>query len=164
MKRMFLYIVIVICLAMVYSKSSAQDIPTIPLNKPINPKLINITGTWNYISSAPAVTGPCPSGGPALGTAVISKSGDTYTLKIASGRTCNPASMCVFSGQLSGNTLTLSNTDTVDSDGGTATNALGLLVVNNEFIDGRSSSRYVHPEGGQCQWSNTITLDRRVKK
>ena len=130
----------------------------------IDPKLINITGTWNYTSSASVVTGVCPPGGPASGTCTITKSGDTYTLKILSGRVCKPASMCTFTGQLSGNSLTLSNTDTVDSERGAVTNALGLMVVSNEFIDGRSSSRYVHPQGYECQWSNTMTLDRKLKK
>jgi hypothetical protein len=144
--------------------SYAQEIPSVPLTKPIDPKIINITGTWNYISSASVVTGVCPPGGPASGTCTITKSGDTYTLKILSGRVCKPTSMCTFTGQLSGNILTLSNSDTVDSERGAVTNALGLMVVSNEFIDGRSSSRYVHPQGYECQWSNTMTLDRKLKK
>jgi hypothetical protein len=72
--------------------------------------------------------------------------------------------MCIFTGQLAGNNLVLSNTDIVDSEKGTVTNALGLLVVSNEFIDGRSSSRYTHPECHECQWSNTMTLDRKLGK
>ena len=164
MKRMSSCIVIATCLLMVCYAAMAQDIPSVPLTKPIDPKLINITGTWNYISSASVVTGVCPPGGPASGTCTITKSGDTYTLKILSGRVCKPASMCIFTGLLSGNSLTLSNTDTVDSERGSVTNALGLLVVSNEFIDGRSSSRYVHPQGYECQWSNTITLDRKLRK
>jgi hypothetical protein len=164
MKRIPFLIVLSTCLVMVCCAASAQDIPTVPLTKPIDPKLINITGTWNYTSSASVVTGVCPPGGPASGTCTITKSGDTYTLKILSGRVCKPASMCTFTGQLSGNVLTLSNTDTVDSERGAVTNALGLMVVSNEFIDGRSSSRYVHPQGYECQWSNTMTLDRKLKK
>ena len=164
MKRMLLCIVLATCLVIVYCGASAQDIPSVPLTKPIDPKLINITGTWNYTASASVVTGVCPPGGPASGTCTISKTGDTYTLKILSGRVCKPASMCTFTGQLSGNVLTLSNTDTVDSERGAVTNALGLMVVSNEFIDGRSSSRYVHPQGYECQWSNTMTLDRKLKK
>jgi hypothetical protein len=164
MKRTLLCIVIVTCLLMVCYAASAQEIPTVPLTKLIDPKLINITGTWNYTASASVVTGVCPPGGPASGTCTIIKSGDTYTLKILSGRVCKPASMCTFTGQLSGNSLSLSNTDTVDSERGTATNALGLLVVSNEFIDGRSSSRYVHPQGYEYQWCNTMTLDRKLRK
>jgi hypothetical protein len=164
MKRTLLCIVLVTFHVIVCYAAIAQDIPSVPLTKLIDPKLINITGTWNYSSSASVVTGVCPPGGPASGTCTIIKSGDTYTLKILSGRVCKPASMCTFAGQLSGNVLTLSNTDTVDSERGAVTNALGLLVVSNEFIDGRSSSRYVHPQGYECQWSNTMTLDRKLKK
>ena len=164
MKRTLLCIVLVTFHVIVCYAAMAQDIPSVPLTKLIDPKLINITGTWNYTSSASVVTGVCPPGGPASGTCTIIKSGDTYTLKILSGRVCKPASMCTFTGQLSGNVLTLSNTDTVDSERGAATNALGLMVVSNEFIDGRSSSRYVHPQGYECQWSNTMTLDRKLKK
>ena len=164
MKKMLACIVLMSGLFMICYGASAQEIPSVPLTKLIDPKLINITGTWNYSSSASVVTGVCPPGGPASGTCTITKSGDTYTLKILSGRVCKPASMCTFTGQLSGNSLTLSNTDTVDSERGAVTNALGLMVVNNEFIDGRSSSRYVHPQGYECQWSNTMTLDRKLKK
>ena len=164
MKKMLACIVLMSGLFMICYGASAQEIPSVPLTKLIDPKLINITGTWNYSSSASVVTGVCPPGGPASGTCTITKSGDTYTLKILSGRVCKPASMCIFTGQLSGNTLTLSNTDTVDSERGSVTNALGLTVVSNEFIDGRSSSRYVHPQGYECQWSNTMTLDRKLKK
>ena len=164
MKKMLVCIVLMSGLFMICYGASAQEIPTAQLSKPIDPKLINITGTWNYTSSASVVTGVCPPGGPASGTCTITKSGDTYTLKILSGRVCKPDSMCTFTGQLSGNSLTLSNTDTVDSERGTVNNALGLLVVSNEFIDGRSSSRYVHPQGYECQWSNTMTLDRKLKK
>jgi hypothetical protein len=149
---------------MICSTVTAQEIPSVPLSKPIDPKLINITGTWKYTSSASTVTGMCPPGGPAAGNASLAKSDETYTLKILSGRVCKPASMCIFTGQLTGNTLTLSNTDVVDSEKGTVTNALGLLVVNNEFIDGRSTSRYVHPEGHECQWSKTMTLYRMLRK
>jgi hypothetical protein len=165
MKRAMLCTALIVwCLVMVCCAAMAQDIPTPQLTKLIEPRLINITGTWNYTSSASVVTGVCPPGGPASGTCTITKSGNVYTLVIKSGRVCNPASMCTFTGQLSGNVLTLSNTDTVDSERGTATNALGLLIVSNEFIDGRSSSRYVHPQGYECQWSNTMTLDRRLRK
>lgn len=164
MIRTLLYITFVTCLLAVSTFSGAQEIPTVPLTKPIDPKLINITGTWTYTASASTVTGMCPPGPPASGTAIIAKTGDTYTLKILSGRVCKPASMCTFAGQLLGNTLAFSNSDTVDNERGRVTNALGLLVVNNEFIDGRSSSRYVHPEGNECQWSNTMTLDRNLKK
>ncbi len=164
MKKAFLCIACAIILGTICSAVTAQEIPSVPLTKPIDPKLINITGTWNYTSSASTVTGMCPPGGPASGTAALTKSGETYTLKIVSGRVCKPASMCIFTGRLTGNTLILSNTDVVDNEKGTVTNALGLQVVNNEFIDGRSSSRYVHPEGHECQWSNTMTLDRKLKK
>ena len=77
MKRTLLCIVLVTFHVIFCYAAMAQDIPSVPLTKLIDPKLINITGTWNYTSSASVVTGVCPPGGPASGTCTITKSGDT---------------------------------------------------------------------------------------
>ena len=56
MKRTLLCIVLVTFHVIVCYAAMAQDIPSVPLTKLIDPKLINITGTWNYTSSASVVT------------------------------------------------------------------------------------------------------------
>lgn len=137
-----------------------DDIPLAPLTPPINPGLINIAGTWSYTASGSSVTGMCPPGPPGSGTVTISGGGGAYTVVFVSGRVCSPASMCTFTGTLSGNTLLVSNADTVDDEGGSASNALNLTVYNNSFISGNGSSSYIHPEGFECHWSYTINLSR----
>jgi len=156
--------VLAVLLSVIVSYAVAQEMPTAPLVKPINPKLINITGTWKHVSMTPSVTGVCPAGGPASGSSTITKSGRGYTLAFVSGRVCKPASMCIFKGTLSGNELVLSNTAIVDNEGGAATNALRLTVYTNEHISGEGSSRYVHPEGFACHWRYGLTLTRKSGK
>lgn len=161
MKKKVACFVLTVFSLMMSGSIFAQEIPTVPLNKPINPKLINISGTWNYEASMPSVKGMCPAGGPASGTCSLTKGGSGYTLVFLSGRVCKPASMCTFKGTLSGNELVLSNTDTVDKEGGSVTNALRLTVYTNGHLSGEGSSRYVHPEGFECQWSHGLTLTRK---
>jgi len=157
MKKTILCAALVLGLLMVHCLAGAQDIPTVPLVKLIDPKLIRITGTWNYemVSSA---------GPPASGMCSITGGKGVYTLVLSTGAVCKPRSMCTFTGELSGNTLVLSNADTVDNEGGTATNAMRLTVFSNELIGGEGSSRYVHPEGYERQWSETMTLKRKKGK
>ncbi len=161
MKKEVTWVFLTVISMMMLGSTFAQEIPTVPLNKPINPKLINNTGSWNYEASMPSVKGMCPAGNPASGTCSLTKGGDGYTLVFLSGRVCKPASMCTFKGTLSGNELVLSNTDTVDKEGGTVTNALRLTVYTNGHLSGEGSSRYIHPEGFECQWSHGLTLTRK---
>lgn len=156
MKRIFVCVTVVLGLLMVNCIAAAQDIPTVPLTKPINPKLINITGTWKYemISSG---------GPPAAGTCSITGGKGGYTLVLQSGAVCKPKSMCTFTGQLTGNTLILSNSDKVDDEGGSVTNAMNLTVHSNELITGNGSSRYVHPDG-ERHWTETMTMTRKKGK
>ena len=161
--------VVSIILAVILSGGSAfsqSDIPLVPLVKPINPKLIKIIGTWNYNATMPTVQGMCPAGSAASGTLTISKgSGDRpYILVFQSGRVCNPASLCTFNGTLSGNELVFVNEAKVDDEGGEVTNAFRLTVLTNELATGSASSRYVHPDGMECQWSYSITLNRKARK
>jgi hypothetical protein len=160
MKRKMLCLCVFLTLLMIGSVSFAQDIPLAPLTPPIDPSLINIVGTWNYTTSASTVTGVCPAGPPSSGTITISGGAGAYTLVFVSGRVCSPASMCTFTGTLSGNNLLVSNADTVDNEGGSAGNALNLTVHNNGLIAGNGSSSYIHPDGFECHWSYTINLTR----
>jgi hypothetical protein len=160
MKKILLFISALCMLGVFVSASVAGDTPLVPLDPPINPALINIVGTWDYTSSASSVTGTCPPGPAASGTVTITGGAGAYTVVFISGRTCSPASMCTFTGTLSGNTLLVSNADTVDDEGGSAGNALNLMVYNNQFISGSGSSSYIHPGGFECHWSYTINLTR----
>jgi hypothetical protein len=158
-----------IMLAIVFIGASAfaqSDIPTVSLVKPINPKLINIIGTWNYSATMPTVQGMCPAGNAASGTLTISKGNGSrpYILVFQSGRVCNPASLCTFNGTLSGNELVFVNEAKVDDEGGEATNAFRLTVLTNELATGNASSRYFHPDGMECQWTYGITLKRKTGK
>jgi hypothetical protein len=156
---------VVLCSSSVFSQ---DDIPLVPLVKPINPKLIKINGTWNYNATMPTVQGMCPPGGPASGTLTISKGGGDrdrpYILVFQSGRVCNPASLCTFHGTLTGNELVFVNEAKADDEGGEATNAFRLTVLTNELATGEASSRYIHPDGMECQWSYSITLRRKSGK
>lgn len=158
-----------IMLAVVLSSSSAfsqSDIPLVPLVKPINPKLIKISGTWNYNATMPSVQGMCPPGGPASGTLTINKGSGVrpYILVFQSGRVCNPASLCTFHGTLTGNELVFVNEAKVDDEGGEVTNAFRLTVLTNDVATGNASSRYIHPDGMECHWSYSITLRRKSGK
>ena len=167
MKKKITYFLFMVFLLMVgFEALAQQDIPVVPLVKPINPKLIKITGTWNYSAQMPTVKGMCPAGGPASGTCTITKdSGDRpYTLVFVSGRVCNPVSLCTFKGTLSGNDLVFVNEAKVDNEGGSVTNAFRLTVLTNESAAGEASSRYLHPEGFECHWSYGITLTRKAAK
>ena len=161
MKRTSLRLCVLLALLLIGTISVAQDdIPIVPLVPPIDPALINIVGTWGYTTSGSSVTGVCPPGPAASGTVTISGGAGGYTVVFVSGRICSPASMCTFTGTLAGNTLLVSNADTVDDEGGSASDALNLTVYNNGFISGNGSSSYIHPEGFECHWSYTITLTR----
>lgn len=158
-----------IMLAVVLCSSSAfsqSDIPLVPLVKPRNPKLIKISGTWNYNATMPSVQGMCPAGGPASGTLTISKGSGVrpYILVFQSGRVCNPASLCTFHGTLTGNELVFVNEAKADDEGGEVTNAFRLTVLTNDVATGNASSRYIHPDGMECQWSYSITLRRKSGK
>ncbi|MBN2223492.1 MAG: hypothetical protein JW765_02325 [Deltaproteobacteria bacterium] len=163
MKRKMICLCVFLTLLMIGSVSFAQDIPLVPLTPPIDPALINIVGTWNYTASASTVTGMCPAGPPGSGTITISGGAGAYTLVFVSGRVCSPASMCTFTGTLTGNNLLVSNADTVDNEGGSAGNALNLTVHNNGLITGNGSSSYIHPDGFECHWSYTINMTRGTK-
>lgn len=161
-------VVLVIILSILIGGSAfaQNDIPTVPLVKPINPKLIKITGTWNYSAKMPTMQGMCPAGNAASGTLTINKgSGDRpYILVFRSGRVCNPASLCTVNGTLSGNELVFVNEAKVDDEGGEVTNAFRMTVLTCELATGEASSRYLHPDGIGCHWSYGITLTRKAGK
>jgi len=148
--------------ATVSAAGSGDDIKPVPIPIPANK--IDLSGTWNYSSSAQKVTGKCPAGAPPSGTATIAQKGKAVTLKYTSGAVCVPPAVCSYTGSLDGNELTLNNHAVVDDEGGNVTNALGLVVGSNESINGMSSSRYVHPGGMECHWESKVSFSRKIEK
>ncbi len=143
-----------------YSASAAAQGDIAPVPIPLDPATIDITGTWNYSTANHKVSGDCPNGSPMNGTLAITREGAEAGLMIMSGATCDPASMCMFGGGLTGEYLLVSNTDTVDEEGGTATNAIQMFFSSPAQGSGSASSSYVHPEGFQCQWSHDVLIWR----
>jgi hypothetical protein len=152
-----------IALALAVSVSSlaarAEDAAKPPLLDP-RQEAAALSGTWDYATSNHTVSGPCPIGAPMKGQLVIAAEGDRATLSIVSGAVCSPASLCEFSGELTATQMIVSNTDTVDDEGGTATNAVFLSFVALTEGFGKSSSRYVHPEGFECVWGHDLAVSR----
>ena len=136
--------------------ASTDDTPPISLD----PGTVNFTGTWQYSTFNHKVSGRCPNGSPMDGTLAITLTGAEVGLMVTSGATCNPASMCMYSGGIDDEYMLVSNTDTVDEEGGSATNALRLHFYSASEGAGESSSSYVHPDGFECQWSHNILLWR----
>ncbi|WP_324754299.1 hypothetical protein [Roseovarius sp. Pro17] len=151
---------IVLFIAALSLGAKAQDgIPPVSLGIPADK--FDFTGTWNYSTSNHNVSGRCPNGKPMSGTMQITHSGAAVGLMISSGATCNPGSMCIFDGAIdSGGQVTVSNTDTVDEEGGEATNAMRLFFLSEELGAGLAASGYVHPDGFECQWSHYIQIWR----
>ncbi|MDJ0627037.1 MAG: hypothetical protein QNJ44_02155 [Rhodobacter sp.] len=131
-----------------------------PAMLPIDAENIEFAGTWNYSTSNHQVSGRCPNGTPMAGTLDLTYGGGEVGLMVSSGATCNPGSMCMFSGSIMDGQLVVSNVDTVDDEGGIATNAMRIFFTSPEEGAGEVSSSYSHPDGFECQWSHRITLWR----
>jgi hypothetical protein len=124
---------------------------------------LNVTGEWTYATSGSWKKGPCPTGGDAKGTLKMTQKGAKVTLVFKTGRTCRPASMCVFAGKLKGKVLVLSNSAKVDNEGGKASNTIKLKLKDADHAAGSSSSSYKHPGGMVCSWGSKVTLQRKKK-
>jgi hypothetical protein len=159
MKKTSLTLATVLALALCATSSLAQE-KTDPTPIPLDPSTVDFTGTWNYSTSNHKVSGDCPNGSPMDGTLAITQTGNEVGLMVTSGAVCNPASMCMYSGGIDDEYLLVSNTDTVDDEGGSATNALRLHFYSSSEGRGESSSSYVHPKGFECQWGHQILVWR----
>lgn len=140
------------------SAVAQDDIEPTPI--PLDPSTVDFAGTWQYSTANHTVSGACPNGSAMDGTLAITRNGAEVELMITSGAVCDPASMCIYSGGIDDEYLLVSNTDTVDDEGGSATNALRLHFYSAAEGRGVSSSRYVHPSGFECQWSHDILIWR----
>ncbi len=119
----------------------------------------NFHSTWNFSNFNHSVTGGCPNGSDATGSLVINQTGDSFTLEFTNGMTCSPASMCLFSGTVSGAEYTGSNTAVVDNEGGVATNTFIFTASSASEAAGHTVSTYVHPQMS-CEWNFDVTLTK----
>jgi len=151
---------IVLAIAAMSRFAMAQDdIPLVLLGIPADK--FDFTGTWNYSTANHNVSGRCPNGQPMSGTMEITHSGAAVGLMLSSGATCNPGSMCMFDGSIDDSgQLIVSNTDTVDEEGGSAANAMRVFFLSEELGAGFVASGYVHPDGFECQWSHYVQVWR----
>ena len=128
-------------------------IPSVPL-VPIAISKINLNGIWNYKTS-----------GGLTGTMSITQKEKDITLEIISGAECRPAAVCFYTGTLDtildGNIRALvSNSVTVDKEGGTVTSAMQIFFTSNKFASGTSTNHYVHPEGHEKRWDMEFILTK----
>ncbi len=135
-----------------------DDIPLVRL--PIDPSTIDISGDWSYSTSDHQVSGKCPAGTPMTGILAIAEKENAIDVVVRSGAVCRPASMCSYTGEIKGVDVVVSNIDTVDDEGGSATNAMRLYFFSDTSGGGQVSSRYIHPGGFECAWSHYIELNR----
>jgi hypothetical protein len=119
----------------------------------------DMTGTWVYKISNETVNGMCPAAPDREGTATITQSGNEFTM-VLSEFECNPESMCTYTGTVSGATYTATNSDAVDSEGGTVENKVVFTVVGGASAAGEGTSTYLHPGGFRCDWKNDVTLTK----
>ncbi len=149
---MFILVVFTTFAAAVDPKNvNADDIPLVPLT-PSSEK-INLNGTWSYKTSNGMT-----------GTMEIMQEGKDIALMITSGATCRPVAVCSYTGTEGGNVVEVSNSVTVDKEGGTVTSAMQLIFLSNELATGSSTNHYVHPEGHEKRWNLEFELWRKVKK
>ena len=153
----------------VFAQDGGLDIPTVPLVPPdaegmsdrADPAGFDISGVWEYATSNHTVSGICNNPGSAMsGLLEIAASGGDVSLTLVSGAICNPGWVCAYTGGIEDHSVIVSNTGTVDDEGGEVTNALQLIFVGQEAGFGRGGSYYLHPEGYQCQWSYEIFFHR----
>jgi hypothetical protein len=121
----------------------------------------DLSGEWDYTISGLQVTGPCPKGAGSSGKLEITQEGDSFTLVLLAGATCNPTSMCTYTGTVSGADYTASNSAQVDNEGGTVTNTLTFTATSPAAASGAGQSVYEHPDMS-CTWTKDITLTREA--
>ena len=140
----------------VFAQSDASDvfdIQPVPL-VPVDPTEFDFTGVWEYVTSGHTVSGVCNAPGNLMsGLLDIQVAGGVVSLKLVSGAVCDPASMCDYTGEVGAGYLLVSNTGTVDDEGGEVTNALQLFFLNENQGFGQGGSYYLHPKGYECRWS-----------
>ena len=122
---------------------------------------LDLSGEWTYAASKCWNKGPHPMGGDTTGTIKMTQKGAKVTLVVQTGRVCRPASMCVFAGKLKGKKLLVTNSATVDSEGGKAKNSIAVVFKDADRAAGKSKSSYRHPGGMGFTWGCDVTLQRK---
>ena len=89
---------------------------------------------------------------------IVQKDG-AIAMHLETGAKCDPASMCSFTGEIADGDLILWNSDTVDDEGGTATNTLHLIFQNEALAQGVGGSVYKHPKM-TCMWTWDMIMHR----
>jgi len=158
MKHFIPGILLLCVLVMAVGIAVAQDVDPAPI--PVDPAKVDFTGVWSYTVTPMGVVGMCPPWVPGSGELSIDVDGDVVTLTFLTGRTCDPESMCTFTGWVDEERIVVSNTAIVDDEGGEATNAISIFVSSSDSGWGSSSSRYLHPEGFECVWEENMTISR----
>jgi len=137
-------------------------IPPAPIPIPVDK--LDLNGTWTFQTSHPTVTGGCPAGDALSGTAAITQEGMEVTLSYLTGPECRPAAVCSYAGTLDeDNQFVVSNSVTVDDEGGKVSNEVHLTVFDNGLAKGTSTSHYVHPKGFECTWQMSVSFMREDK-
>lgn len=157
MKRIAL--AIAACASLCAFPTYAQDLPdSVPIS--VDAATIDFSGIWAFRSANHTVSGFCPNGTPMVGTLSISQQDGAIALQLLTGATCDPASMCSYTGEIIEGNVVLSNNDVVDDENGEVTNAVNLFFFSEASAGGNVSSRYLHPEGFECVWKYNLELTR----
>jgi hypothetical protein len=146
------------------------DIPVIaPLAEgetALDPAQLDISGAWIYTTSNHMLLAcdfPAPPGTDMSGHMEIAEHDGGVTVTLVTGATCDPGSMCIYEGNIVGSVLAVSNTDTVDDEGGVASNGWSMIFTAPDAGVGSGTSVYVHPEGYRCSWGYGISVRRPIE-
>jgi hypothetical protein len=112
-----------------------------------------------YATTNHTIKGTCPPGKASSGACEIKESDKGFRLTLVTGSVCQPASMCVFFCQRSGDTVNCTNTDKVDDEGGMVTNKMNLKIGESGQAAGTGSSVYNHPGGFTCTWGYRVSVE-----
>ena len=145
MKTLFSILVSVVVCVLAAGQVPAKDV------KPV--------GTYNFILSDSATSGPCPMGKNGRGKLSIVKAGRGYQVRYLTGMVCRPAAVCRLFGNCTGDTCRFSTRVKVDNEGGTITNTAQLKFLAKHAM-GSGKSVYRHPGGMVCTWTYLLTLTR----
>ncbi|AXX97884.1 hypothetical protein [Profundibacter amoris] len=148
---------------------------------PLVPTISDISGFWNYETSFPAESGPCPSGYAMSGEILVvtnpsgttppgfeESAGQYVKVTILSGSVCRPESICHMAGYMNdnmtdsgvlGKVITVGSFAVVDDEHGEVANAWTLYFNSATDGVGLGSARYDHPDGS-CEWAYDILLER----
>ena len=152
---------------------------------PLVPTISDISGIWNYETSFPTESGPCPSGYAMSGDILVishpsgttppgyeESLGQYVKVTILSGSVCRPESICKMAGYMNNNmtdsgvmgkVVTVGSFAVVDDEHGEVANAWTLYFNSATAGVGSGSARYDHPDGS-CEWAYDILLERSGKE